>query len=94
MKIGHVHIRHIHPLPPELERIFSRFRQIYVIEMNDRGLYGYGQLATLLRARYANPAIRSITKTDGLAFKVSEILSGVEELSGARSVNASDYPDV
>ena len=93
MKIGHVHIRHIHPLPPELERIFSRFRQIYVIEMNDRGLYGYGQLATLLRARYANPAIRSITKTDGLAFKVSEILKGVEELSGARSVNASEYPD-
>lgn len=93
MKIGHVHIRHIHPLPPELERIFSRFRQIFVIEMNDRGLYGYGQLATLLRARYANPAIRSITKTDGLAFKVSEILKGVEELSGARSVNASEYPD-
>ncbi len=93
MKIGHVHIRHIHPLPPELERIFSRFRQIYVAEMNDRGLYGYGQLATLLRARYANPAIRSITKTDGLAFKVSEILGGVEELSGARSVNASEYPD-
>lgn len=93
-KIGHVHIRHIHPLPPELERIFSRFRQIYVVEMNDRGLYGYGQLATLLRARYANPAIRSITKTDGLAFKVSEILHGVEELSGVRSVNASDYPDL
>ncbi|MDB4474366.1 2-oxoacid:acceptor oxidoreductase subunit alpha [Opitutaceae bacterium] len=93
-KIGHVQIRHIHPLPPELERIFSRFRQIYVVEMNDRGLYGYGQLATLLRARYANPAIRSITKTDGLAFKVSEILNGVAELSGARGVNASDYPDV
>lgn len=92
-KIGHVQIRYIHPLPPELERIFSRFRQIYVVEMNDRGLYGYGQLATLLRARYANPAIRSITKTDGLAFKVSEILRGVAELSGARSVNASDYPD-
>ena len=93
-KIGHVHIRHLHPLPPELERIFSRFRQIFVIEMNDRGLYGYGQLATLLRARYANPAIRSITKTDGLAYKVSEILNGVEALSGERSVNVSDYPDV
>ena len=58
------------------------------------GLYGYGQLATLLRARYANPAIRSITKTDGLAFKVSEILAGVAELSGARSANFSEYPSV
>ena len=93
-KIGHVHIRHLNPLPPELERIFSRYRQVFVVEMNDRGLYGYGQLATLLRARYANPAIRSITKTDGLAFKVSEILQGVEALSGERNVNVSNYPDV
>ncbi len=93
-KVGHIQIRHLHPLPPELERIFSRFRQVFVVEMNDRGLYGYGQLATLLRARYANPAIRSITKTDGLAFKVSEILAGVAELSGARSANFSEYPSV
>lgn len=93
-KIGHVHIRHLNPLPPELERIFSRYRQVFVVEMNDRGLYGYGQLATLLRARYANPAIRSITKTDGLAFKVSEILQGVDALSGERNANVSNYPDL
>jgi 2-oxoglutarate ferredoxin oxidoreductase subunit alpha len=92
-RIGHVHLRHLNPLPPELERIFSRFRQIFVVEMNDRGLYGYGQLASLLRARYANPAIRSITKTDGLAFKVSEILKGVANLSAERSSNLSDYPE-
>jgi hypothetical protein len=28
----------------------------------------------VLRARYANPKIRSITKTDGLTWKVREIL--------------------
>ena len=60
--------------------------------MNDQGLYGYGQLATLLRARYANPAIRSITKSDGLAFKVREILAGMESLSGTRSASVSAYP--
>ena len=92
-KVGHIQIRHIHPLPPEVDHIFSRYRQIFVVEMNDRGLYGYGQLATMLRARYANPAIRSITKTDGLAFKVSEILAGIAELSGARSANFSEYPE-
>ena len=92
-KVGHIHIRHVHPLPPELERIFSRFRQVFVVEMNDRGLYGYGQLATLLRARYANPAIRSITKTDGLAFKVSEIQAGMAELAGARNATFSAYPE-
>ncbi len=93
-RIGHIHLRHLNPLPPELERIFSRFRQIFVVEMNDQGLYGYGQLATLLRARYANPAIRSITKTDGLAFKVREILAGVAELGGTRSASVSAYPDL
>ncbi|HEX2101707.1 MAG TPA: 2-oxoacid:acceptor oxidoreductase subunit alpha [Candidatus Synoicihabitans sp.] len=91
-RVGHIHLRHLHPLPPELERIFSRFRQIFVVEMNDEGLYGYGQLATLLRARYANPAIRSITKTDGLAFKVREILSGVNTLKGAAVASYSSYP--
>jgi 2-oxoglutarate ferredoxin oxidoreductase subunit alpha len=47
--------------------------------MNDEGLYGYGQLATLLRARWALPSIRSLTKTDGLTFKVSEVVEGVTD---------------
>lgn len=91
-KVGHVHLRHLHPLPNGLERIFSRFRQIFVVEMNDEGLYGLGQLATLLRARYANPHIRSITKTDGLTFKVREILEGVRRLSGDAVSTFSLYP--
>ncbi|MCF7689895.1 MAG: 2-oxoacid:acceptor oxidoreductase subunit alpha [Cephaloticoccus sp.] len=91
-KCGHLQLRHLHPLPPELERIFARFRQIFVVEINDQGLYGFGQLATLLRARYANPAIRSITKTDGLAFKTREITAGVDRLRGAASASVSAYP--
>ena len=77
LKVGQVHIRHLHPLPGGLDDIFRRYRDILVAEVNDEGLYGYGQLATLLRSRYANPAIRSITKTDGLAFRVKEIVDGV-----------------
>jgi hypothetical protein len=34
-------------------------------------------LATLLRGRFADPKIRSITKTDGLPFKVREILDAM-----------------
>jgi 2-oxoglutarate ferredoxin oxidoreductase subunit alpha len=93
-KIAHVHIRHLNPFPPNLERIFSRYRQIFVVEMNDEGLYGLGQLATLLRARYANPHIRSITKTDGLPFKVREILEGVRRLSGDHVSTFSLYPNI
>ncbi|MEZ5276347.1 MAG: 2-oxoacid:acceptor oxidoreductase subunit alpha [Opitutaceae bacterium] len=90
--IGHLHLRHIHPLPNGLERIFSRFRQIFVVEMNDEGLYGFGQMATILRARYANSAIRSITKTDGLPFKVREIREGISRLKGEASASVSAYP--
>ena len=47
--------------------------------MNDEGLYGFGQLATILRARYGEPKISSLTKTDGLTFRVKEILGRVFE---------------
>jgi 2-oxoglutarate ferredoxin oxidoreductase subunit alpha len=79
---GQVFLRHLHPLPPGLDAIFRRFREVLVVEMNDEGLYGFGQLATLLRARYALPAIHSITKTDGLTFKVREIVDGVKRRLG------------
>ena len=72
-----LHLRHVHPLPNGLNEIFDRFKRVIVIEMNDAGLYGYGQLATILRARFCNPKIRSLTKTDGLTFRVREILEGV-----------------
>ncbi|MEO6245914.1 MAG: 2-oxoacid:acceptor oxidoreductase subunit alpha [Opitutaceae bacterium] len=78
LKAGHLHLRHLHPFPEGLEAIFKNYRRIMVIEINDEGLYGYGQLAMMLRARYANPAIVSITKTDGLTFKVSEIVAGID----------------
>jgi 2-oxoglutarate/2-oxoacid ferredoxin oxidoreductase subunit alpha len=73
-------IRHVHPLPPSLEATFKKFKKIVVVEMNDSGLYGYGQLAMLLRASLANPNIHSICKTDGLSYKVREIIAGVEKL--------------
>jgi len=68
-------IRHINPLPNGLDNIFSGFHHVFVVETNDEGIYGYGgQLCTLLRARYCDPRIRGINKTDGLTWKVKEIL--------------------
>jgi 2-oxoglutarate ferredoxin oxidoreductase subunit alpha len=77
VKVGHLQMRHIHPLAPGLEETFNRYKHILVVEINDEGLYGFGQLATLLRARFCNPAIASITKTDGLTYKISEIVERV-----------------
>ncbi len=76
-KVGAIHLRHIHPLPNGIEKIFAKFKRIVVVEMNDQGVYGFGQLAIILRARYCEPKIESFTKTDGLTFRIKEILDGV-----------------
>jgi 2-oxoglutarate ferredoxin oxidoreductase subunit alpha len=75
--VSSIHLRHLHPLPKGLENIFAQFERIVVVEMNDQGLYGYGQLATILRARFCEPKISSLTKTDGLTFRVKEVLQGI-----------------
>lgn len=72
--VSALHIKYLNPLPQGLENIFSGFNKVFVVEMNDEGLYGYGQLAALLRARFCDRKIRGINKTDGLTFKVKEIL--------------------
>lgn len=85
LSVSSIHIRHVHPLANGLETIFDNFKDIVVVEMNDEGLYGNGQLATLLRARYCNPNIRSVCKTDGLNFKIKEILAGIDAGATATS---------
>ena len=38
--VSALHIKHVNPLPPGLENIFSGFNHVLVVEMNDEGLYG------------------------------------------------------
>jgi 2-oxoglutarate ferredoxin oxidoreductase subunit alpha len=75
-------LKYINPLPNGLEQIFKGFNHIFVVELNDEGIYGYGQLAAVLRARYCDARIRAITKTDGLTWKVKEILDRTRTLVG------------
>lgn len=86
--VSSLHIKHIFPLPRGLENIFSGFNHVLVVEINDEGLYGYGQLGGLLRARYCDPKIRGITKTDGLTWKVREIIDRAQAVvkSGVRKM--------
>ena len=74
-------IRHLNPLPDGLEEIFKGFHHIFVVELNDGGIYGCGQLASLLRSRYCDPRIRGINKSDGLTWKVKEILDRAREMA-------------
>ncbi len=80
-KLASLHLRHVNPLPDGLGEIFEKFPKILVVEMNDEGVYGYGQLTTILRGRYCNPRITSLTKTDGLTFRVREILQSATPMS-------------
>jgi 2-oxoglutarate ferredoxin oxidoreductase subunit alpha len=83
-KVGAFNLRHLHPMPNGIDGLMKNYKHIIVAELNDYGAYGYGQLAMLMRAKYANPAIKSICKTDGLTFRVRDIVTGVEKhLAGA-----------
>ncbi|MSU63590.1 MAG: 2-oxoacid:acceptor oxidoreductase subunit alpha [Pedosphaera sp.] len=82
--ISGLHIKYINPLPNGLDEIFKGFRHIFVVELNDEGLYGYGQLAGVLRARYCDARIRGINKSDGLPWKVKEILERARTLASGK----------
>jgi 2-oxoglutarate ferredoxin oxidoreductase subunit alpha len=72
-RIGHVHLRHLNPLPKNLGDILGRYENILVPEMN------MGQLVMVLRAKYLVDA-QGYNKIQGKPFKQSEIERKIEEL--------------
>ncbi len=74
-KVGHVHLRHLNPLPKNLGAVLKRYKKVVVPEMN------LGQLVMVLRARYLVDAI-GYNKVQGKPFKQSEIEAKIEELIG------------
>jgi 2-oxoglutarate ferredoxin oxidoreductase subunit alpha len=71
--VSQVHLRHLNPLPPDLEKILAGFRKVLVPEMN------MGQLRTILRATYLVDAV-GLNKVQGQPFKVSEVAEGIRRL--------------
>ena len=67
-RVAHVHLRHLNPLPADLESILGRYRHVLVPEIN------LGQLVRLLRAEYLVDAI-GFNKVQGRPFKVAEIVA-------------------
>jgi 2-oxoglutarate ferredoxin oxidoreductase subunit alpha len=79
-RVGSINIRHLHPLPHDLGSLFENYDHVLVPEMNDSGVYGHGQLATLLRAKTCNPKIQSLNKVEGISFRVVEITEAARDL--------------
>ncbi len=78
-EVSAIHLRYLLPLQAGIQEIMQSFNHILVVELNDRGVYGYGQLGGIMRAMYCDPRIRGINKTDGLPFKVREILDQLHQ---------------
>ncbi|HKC10692.1 MAG TPA: 2-oxoacid:acceptor oxidoreductase subunit alpha [Vicinamibacteria bacterium] len=72
-RLGHVHLRHLNPLPRNLGSVLKRYKRVVVPEMN------MGQLVWLLRARYLVDA-EGFNKIQGKPFKQAEIESKIEEV--------------
>jgi len=72
-RIGHVHLRHLNPLPKNLGELIGRYDRVLVPEMN------MGQLVMVLRAKYLVDA-QGYNKIQGKPFKQSEIEQKIEEM--------------
>ena len=66
LRVSHIHIRYMWPLPRNLHKLLKGFKQILIPEMNT------GQLARIIRAEYLLDA-KSLTKVSGQPFKIREI---------------------
>jgi 2-oxoglutarate ferredoxin oxidoreductase subunit alpha len=72
-RLGHVHLRHLNPLPTNLGEVMKRYKRVLVPEMN------LGQLYWVLRAKYLLDVI-GLNKVQGKPFMQSEIEGKIEEV--------------
>jgi 2-oxoglutarate ferredoxin oxidoreductase subunit alpha len=71
LKVGHIQLLNLNPLPNDLGDILKRYKRVLVPELN------LGQLSLLIRARYLVDA-RPYTKIQGKPFKESEIFHAIK----------------
>src|ERR1700684_1415244 len=76
-KIGHVHLRHLNPLAPNLGEVIARYKRVLVPALN------MGQLLWVLRAKYLVDAV-GLNKIQGRPFKQAELEQKIEEMLGSQ----------
>ena len=74
-KIGHLHLRHLNPLPANVGDVLKRYKKVLVAELN------MGQLRWMLRAKYLVDAA-GLNKIQGRPFKQAELDQKIEEMLG------------
>jgi 2-oxoglutarate ferredoxin oxidoreductase subunit alpha len=82
-RVGHVHLRHLNPLPRNLGDVIKRYKKVLVPEMN------MGQLLMILRAKYLVDA-QGYDKIQGKPFKTSEIENKIEQMLGLAPITSPE----
>ncbi len=74
LRVGHVHLRHIFPLPNDLTDVVARYRAVLIPELNT------GQLRLHLRGQLGIEGM-GLNKVQGKPFHVAEVRSAIESLA-------------
>jgi 2-oxoglutarate/2-oxoacid ferredoxin oxidoreductase subunit alpha len=72
LKLATAHVRHLNPLPGNLEEVLRSYERVLVPEMN------MGQLSRILRAEFLID-VESYTKVDGLPIFTADVMATVTE---------------
>jgi 2-oxoglutarate/2-oxoacid ferredoxin oxidoreductase subunit alpha len=72
LKVGHVHLRWINPLPIDLQTVIGRYRKVLVPELN------VGQLRLYLSGKFGLP-MQGLGKVAGKPFKISELVTAIQK---------------
>ena len=83
IRVGHVHLRHIFPLPNDLSDVAARYRAILIPELNT------GQLRLHLRGQIGLESI-GLNKIQGKPFHVAEVRSAIESLARRSAPSAKE----
>lgn len=73
LEVSHIHVRHMWPLPLNLQELLAGFDHVLVPEMNT------GQFVNVLRSHYLIDA-RPLNKVSGQPFKIREITDAIHAL--------------
>ena len=73
LAVAQTHLRHLNPMPANLETVLRSYRKVVVPEMN------LGQLALLLRGLFLVDAI-SVNQVRGLPFRIDELAAAVRSV--------------
>lgn len=77
LAVGHIHLRHLNPLPPNLPTLLAQFDRILVPELNN------GQLATLLRDKLVLP-VEQHNQVNGQPFAVADVKQAIARYAPKR----------